>query len=1009
MAKHIIAESYTFNPATKTITIDNKLVRQEQLLLITNVTRGTVLYNFSDPALGAASYTTSSNVTTGQSTTTILLNYATGSMSSTDKLSIIVEETNELFQPSQEYTDPVNKFRTSSPQALIDTDFEYGTQSTKWETLAMVNNRPFAFYDVTRPMNISNVYSAGPNTRSFIANTFPSIPPVQGAPFFIQDTTFAGADGVYIAEYSNLAANLVQYTGKVQYTGTAANLFTSNVTAAFYGNIYSNVIITMANIAFRGNIIDVSTAIPHGLLIGNEIALVLATGGGGFAPNGSWTVATVTNNTSFSFFANNTPTGSIIGGNLYVRPTGQSLHRAFDGGVIFSTNSASHNNQLIRQTRRYFRYQSGKGIQVSTGSIMKPNFNIDRISAVNTTVTVVSKQPHNLIPGAGITVAGCNEAGYNGSFQIESVIDAYRLTYNATTSGMASPASGNYVVSVSTWYGATNRLGIFDSQNGLFFEYDGTTLYAVRRSSTYQLSGFCTVSPGSEIVTGVSVNGVSPIYSKQLIPGDFVVIKGMSYKVDSILSDNQFVIIPSYRGIVPITNGIVSKTIDLKIPQSQFNLDKLDGTGSSGINVDLTKMQMFYIDYSWYGAGFIRWGMRGQNGDCIYAHKLMNNNVNYEAYMRSGNLPARYETATVPTDTLLTANVTAAEVGTIFVHDTTGFPPVGSAVLRTANAYEYFNYTAKTANTFTGLTRGQTGNLNLLVTSTSTENPVLTTVNTTGIQIGQYVDNKDFVDAGAFVTNLVSNTSITLSQAPNKVGTFGLKVAPMGLTAQVWNYSGTVPIAVEHHGPIFAPTLSHWGTSVIMDGRFDDDKSFVFTQGTQSGISVPANGGRSCIQSFRVSPSVSNGVAGGGLGIREIINRMQMVLRQIDLFANGSVLVSIILNGTVTPGTPNWQSVGGSSLAQYINHTPGTRIDGGEVIYGFYLNTTGIAAQFNTTQQDLTLVRDLGTSILSGGTSAFSNVDVYPNGPDMVTIVAQNIGPVVANINSRMSWTEAQA
>ena len=1005
--KAILETGYTFTPSTNTVVIPRAIPR-ERLILITNVTTNTVIYNFSDNNLRATSYTIATS-SAGVTTTTLVLNYSTASMSSTDKLQIIVDEYEEKFLPAEIVTDPVNKFRVSEPQALIDTDFEYGTQSTKWETLAMVNNRPFAFYDVTRPMNISNVYSAGPNTRSFIANTFPSIPPVQGSPFFIQDTTFAGADGVYIAEYSNLAANLVQYTGKVQYTGTAANLFTSNVTAAFYGNIYSNVIITMANIAFRGNIIDVSTAIPHGLLIGNEIALVLATGGGGFAPNGSWTVATVTNNTSFSFFANNTPTGSIIGGNLYVRPTGQSLHRAFDGGVIFSTNSASHNNQLIRQTRRYFRYQSGKGIQVSTGSIMKPNFNVDRISAVGTTVTVVSKQPHNLIPGAGITVAGCNEAGYNGSFQVESVIDAYRLTYNATTSGMASPASGNYVVSVSTWYGATNRLGIFDSQNGLFFEYDGTTLYAVRRSSTYQLSGFCSISPGSEIVTGVSVNGVSPIYSKQLIPGDFVVIKGMSYKVDSILSDNQFVIIPSYRGIVPITNAIVSKTIDLKIPQSQFNLDKLDGTGSSGINVDLTKMQMFYIDYSWYGAGFIRWGMRGQNGDCIYAHKLMNNNVNYEAYMRSGNLPARYETATFPTDTLLTANVTAAEVGTIFVHDTTGFPPVGSAVLRTANAYEYFNYTAKTANTFTGLTRGQTGNLNLLVTSTSTENPVLTTVNTTGIQIGQYVDNKDFVDAGAFVTNLVSNTSITLSQAPNKVGTFGLKVAPMGLTAQVWNYSGTVPIAVEHHGPIFAPTLSHWGTSVIMDGRFDDDKSFVFTQGTQSGISVPANGGRSCIQSFRVSPSVSNGVAGGGLGIREIINRMQMVLRQIDLFANGSVLVSIILNGTVSPGTPNWQSVGGSSLAQYINHTPGTRIDGGEVIYGFYLNTTGVATQFNTTQQDLNLVRDLGTSILSGGTSALSNVDVYPNGPDMVTIVAQNIGPVVANINSRMSWTEAQA
>jgi len=264
------------------------------------------------------------------------------------------------------------------------------------------------------------------------------------------------------------------------------------------------------------------------------------------------------------------------------------------------------------------------------------------------------------------------------------------------------------------------------------------------------------------------------------------------------------------------------------------------------------------------------------------------------------------------------------------------------------------------------------------------------------------------VPENCFISNIVTNSSITLSQAAFATATVTGVISPMAMTAQTWTYSATTPIIVEHHSPFYAPAISHWGTSVIMDGRFDDDKSFVFTQGTQSGISVPANGGRAAIQSFRISPSVSNGIP-GALGVREIVNRMQMVLRQIDLFANGSVLVSIVLNGTVSPGTPNWTSVGGSSLAQYINHTPGTRVDGGEVIYGFYLNTTGVATQFNTTQQDLTLVRDLGTSILSGGTSTLSNVDIYPNGPDMVTIVATNIGPVVANINSRMSWTEAQA
>ena len=95
MAKHVIAEGYSFTPSTKTIVINNKYVRQEQLLLITNVTRGTVLYNFSDPTLGAASFQLTSNVTTGQQATTVVLNYNTGGHSSNDKISIIVEETNE--------------------------------------------------------------------------------------------------------------------------------------------------------------------------------------------------------------------------------------------------------------------------------------------------------------------------------------------------------------------------------------------------------------------------------------------------------------------------------------------------------------------------------------------------------------------------------------------------------------------------------------------------------------------------------------------------------------------------------------------------------------------------------------------------------------------------------------------------------------------------------------------------------------------------------------------------
>jgi hypothetical protein len=196
------------------------------------------------------------------------------------------------------------------------------------------------------------------------------------------------------------------------------------------------------------------------------------------------------------------------------------------------------------------------------------------------------------------------------------------------------------------------------------------------------------------------------------------------------------------------------------------------------------------------------------------------------------------------------------------VASTTGFPPAGQILIRTANAYEYVNFTGKTATTFTGLTRGQSGNLNALITLTA-NSPVATMTNTSGIQIGQYIAAPG-VPQNGFVANLNANVNITLSQAAFLTGTYPAIITPMGLTAQTWTYSANTPTVVEGHQPMYAPSISHWGTSVIMDGRFDDDKSFVFTQGTPSGVTI-LPGQRAAIQSFRISPSVSNGVAGSGL------------------------------------------------------------------------------------------------------------------------------------------------
>ena len=114
MARKVLLETgYTFTPATKTITIP-KVIPRERLVLITNVSTNQVIYNFSDPNLKAVSYTTDGTVNANR--TTIILNYNTASMSSTDKLQFLIDEYDEKFTPSEPYIDPVNKLRISQPQ-----------------------------------------------------------------------------------------------------------------------------------------------------------------------------------------------------------------------------------------------------------------------------------------------------------------------------------------------------------------------------------------------------------------------------------------------------------------------------------------------------------------------------------------------------------------------------------------------------------------------------------------------------------------------------------------------------------------------------------------------------------------------------------------------------------------------------------------------------------------------------------------------------------------------------
>ena len=1002
----IVGAITNITPLAKQIVIPRNIQR-ERLVLITNVTTNQVIYNFSDPSLSATTY--NPIVFGAQGYTTLILNYNTVAMSATDKLQITIDEFVERFEPAETHLDPANKFRTSSPQSLIDTDFEYGTQSTKWENLATINGRPFAFEN---QVVLANVTAITMSAGARIVTVATATPPAVGTPIFIRDTNLPIANGNFVVETVSAGTNFTYTARSVNYTSTTA-LFDASKTTVTAGTLFTGAAIGAAptlTVSGTDLKVRVTTTVPHGLFPGNEIAVTGITGTN--PPNGNHVVATVVSPTIFEYFAN--PGG---GGNpasltataalVYARPQSQSVHRPFDGGVLFSTNSSSNNVASTRQTRRYFRYQSGKGIQISSGTILRPYASLDQVTSSGTTVTVRTREAHGIQPGAVVTLSGATEFGYNGTFTVVSTPRFNQFTYTALSAPTSSPASGDVNLSVISWYGSKNRLGAFDAQNGMFFEYDGQTLWAVRRTSTQQLAGRISVTANANTVTQTDAEYATG-FSKQLRVNDFVTIRGQSYKVMDIASDTSLTISPSYRGTTSVTYGTMSKMVETKIPQSLFNIDKLDGTGPSGFNIDISKMQMFYIDYTWYGAGFVRWGVRGTNGDVIYCHKLPNNNVNSEAHMRTGNLPARYESVTESPFTTTTSTVGSADT-TINVADTSLFPPTGILVVRNGTTYEGVNYTGKTATTFTGVTRTLAGSAVAGTATTWTANTVSGTVTTaTGIQVGQRVHsstNPNPVPEGTFVT-AVAGSTITLSDAVTATNP-NLIFAPIGATsAQTFTFSATAPTSVELAYPTFAPQISHWGTSVIMDGRFDDDKSLIFTYGTTSVATISA-GAANAILSIRLAPSVDNGQI-GAFGAREVINRMQLKLDSLGLTFTGTaqpLLVTAVLNGTPSAATAWTNAVAGvavqnSSLAQVATHGSAVTVSGGEVAGGFFIQ--------GTDRLDLRSVRDLGNSILGGGL-ANSNAAIYPDGPDTLTIVVRNLGASNATVFTRLGWTEAQA
>jgi hypothetical protein len=243
----------------------------------------------------------------------------------------------------------------------------------------------------------------------------------------------------------------------------------------------------------------------------------------------------------------------------------------------------------------------------------------------------------------------------------------------------SGPSNPSYVAIGGTNTDAFGRLrvsqpySLFDSQNryAIDSQFDtvtitgGTTSFLVNEASVAMIndttSGAEVVrqtfrsmlyQPGKSLLTLMTFKAAAPIANLRQRIGYFGTQNGVYFETSGAgtgTSALKAFVLRTYVG------GSVDNTTR-RVEQSAWNGDKLDGTGASGLTLDLSYPQILWMDFEWLGVGNIRCGFI-INGQYIVCHTYQNSNFyGNSVYMTTAILPVRYEItntgATTTTSTL---------------------------------------------------------------------------------------------------------------------------------------------------------------------------------------------------------------------------------------------------------------------------------------------------------------------------------------------------------------------
>ena len=277
--------------------------------------------------------------------------------------------------------------------------------------------------------------------------------------------------------------------------------------------------------------------------------------------------------------------------------------------TYFSTNIFTKNYLLIKKYYRVVYYNSSPTGTFSITSRLSPN--LDSSIIQNTSISVFDNNAEN-------------------------TLDAFarlRVSYPTTILDIRFPGqidgSANFL---------KNNLQITDASSGSYTGTYGNSKLTIDASGAgYYISqsrNYCIYQPGKSLLF-------------------------MASGIIDPSNNNYTTRIGYFDNVVPLTNplvvrnglyfeyggGIISVNIKnnttTQIFQSDWNIDKLNGTGLSGLTLDFRKTQLFVMDMEWLGVGRVRFGFYAY-GKIQYCHQVTNINILTQPYTNSINLPICY-------------------------------------------------------------------------------------------------------------------------------------------------------------------------------------------------------------------------------------------------------------------------------------------------------------------------------------------------------------------------------